>query len=97
MGDNRISMVRIKRKVRPLTATYDPNAPYIVEREDTEHGIRYMVVDHRPGSYREVCAITDWEEQVDPWAKWNAEQIAAGLNMLVAYGLEELPNVKDEI
>ena len=30
-----------------------------------------------------------------PYAKHDAEQIARGLNMLVQYGLEQLPNVRD--
>ena len=89
-------IIGIKRKPRPLRKTFQPKAPYVVEREDTADGITYEVVDQRPDSYRVVCAITDWEEQVNPWAKWNAEQIAQGLNMLVAYGLESLPNIKDD-
>jgi hypothetical protein len=90
-------IIGIKRKPRPLRKAFQPNAPYVVEREDDEHGIRYMVVDQRPDSYREVCALTDWEEQPDPWAKWNAEQIAQGLNLLVAYRLETLPKVKEDL
>ena len=89
-------IIGIKRKPRALRKTFQPSAPYVVEREDEERGIRYMVVDQRPDSYREVCATMDWEESPDPWAKWNAEQIAQGLNMLVAYGLETLPKVKED-
>ena len=91
MGD----LVRIKRKVRPLTRTYQPDAPYVVEREDQDDGsIRYMVFDHRPDSYRFVCSTND-DGGTDPSAKHDAEQIARGLNLLVQYGLERAPPIVD--
>jgi hypothetical protein len=87
MSDN---VVKIKRKPRPLKATYQPNAPYVVEREDQDDGsIRYMVFDHRPESYRYVCGTND-DGGADPNAKRDAEMIARGLNLLVQYGLEKL-------
>lgn len=80
------NIVRMRRKPRPLKATYQPNAPYVVEREDEDDGsIRYVVMDHRPESYRFVC---DTNDGLDPNAKRDAELIARGLNLLVQYGLE---------
>ncbi len=89
-------IVRLKRKVRPLTATYQPNAPYVVEREDGDDDtIYYRISDTRPDSYRYICS-TDDDYGSNPYAKYDAEQIAKGLNMLVQYGMEKLPNVKTE-
>ena len=92
------NVVKIKRKVRPLTRTYQPDAPYSVTREDEDDGsIRYMIFDERPESYRFVCATCDdaglfdgsEEESGQPnTAKRDAELIARGLNLLVQYGLE---------
>ena len=83
------NVVRIKRKVRPLTKTYQPDAPYVVEREDQDDGsIRYMVFDHRPDSYRFVCSTND-DGGTDADAKQDAELIVRGLNMLVQYGLDK--------
>ena len=88
MGD----VVKIKRKVRPLTKTYQPNAPYVVERQDDDYGgIAYEVVDERPDSYRAVCSCSD-----DRYGKADAENIARALNMLVQYGMEKLPAPKDQ-
>jgi hypothetical protein len=82
------NVVRIKRKPRPLRATYQPDAPYVVEREDQDDGsIRYMVFDRRPETYRYVCSTND-DGGADPNAKRDAELIARGLNLLVQYGLE---------
>lgn len=93
MGD----VLRIKRKPRPLKATYQPDAPYVVEREDQDDGsIRYMVFDHRPDSYRFVCSTND-DCGADPAAKHDAEQIARGLNLLVQYGMEKLPPAPREL
>lgn len=89
-------IIGIKRKPRPLRKTFQPKAPYVVEREDTDRSIQYHVTDERPNSYRTVCTFNDWEEDPNPWAKWNAEQVCQGLNMLVAYGLEQLPNVRKD-
>lgn len=84
------NVVKIKRKPRPLKATYQPDAPYGVEREDEEDGsIRYLVFDHRPESYRFVCSTND-DQGGWPHAKRDAELIARGLNLLVQYGLERL-------
>ena len=84
------NIARIKRKPRPLQATYEPNAPYVVEREDQEDGsIRYMVFDRRPETYRYVCSTND-DGGRDSDAKRDAEMIARGLNLLVQYGLERV-------
>ena len=54
------NVVKIKRKVRPLTKTYQPDAPYAVTREDQDDGsIRYVIFDERPDTYRFVCATCD--------------------------------------
>jgi hypothetical protein len=84
MGD----VVKIKRKIRPLTKRYDPGAPYTVTRDDEEDGsIRYVIFDERPDTYRFVCATNDdCGENAD--AKRDAELIVRGLNLLVQYGLE---------
>lgn len=88
-------VIKLVRKVRTLTKTYQPKAPYEVEREDWENGtIAYHVADMRPDSYRTVCTTQDYEGD-NPYAKFDAEQIVKGLNMLVQYGMEKLPNVKE--
>lgn len=85
------NVVKIKRKVRPLTKTYQPEAPYTVTRDDEEDGsIRYVIFDERPESYRFVCSTND-DGGADPFAKHDAEQIARGLNLLVQYGMEQAP------
>jgi hypothetical protein len=89
------NIVHLKRKPRPLRKTYQPTAPYEVEREDLDDGtIAYHVADMRPGSYRTVCTIDD-DGGNDGYAKHDAEQIVRGLNLLVQYGKETLPQVKD--
>lgn len=89
------NVVKIKRKVRPLTKTYQPDAPYVVTRDDEEDGsIRYVIFDERPDSYRFVCATND-NGGTDPSAKHDAEQIARGLNLLVQYGLERPAPIVD--
>jgi len=61
MADN---VVHLRRKVRPLRKTYDPNAPYVVERHDEDDGsIEYEIWDHRPESYRRLCTVS--EDPVD--------------------------------
>ena len=90
------NIIKLRRKPRPLRATYQPMAPYEVEREDTDSSIAYHVVDMRPESYRTVVSFHDWEAQPDPWAKHDAEAVARGLNLLVQYGLERLPVIKDD-
>lgn len=82
------NVVKIKRKPRPLTKRYEPNAPYTVLREDQDDGsIRYEIFDERPESYRFVCATND-DGGESPTAKADADKIARGLNLLVQYGLE---------
>lgn len=89
-------IVKFKRKVRPLRKTYLPTAPYAVEREDQDSGaITYEVIDGRPESYRVVCH-TDDDCGGNPYAKHDAEQIARGLNLLLQYGKEILPQVREE-
>ena len=93
------NVVKIKRKVRALTKTYQPDAPYTVTRDDEEDGsIRYVIFDERPESYRFVCATSDDAGRFDgeeegsgmpSTAKQDAEMIARGLNLLVQYGLEK--------
>lgn len=91
------NVVKLKRKVRPLTKTYSPTEPYVVHREDQEHGdISYEVYDERPDSYRFVCAISD-DIGGNPYAKHDAEAIARSLNLLVQYGKETLPAVRGEL
>jgi hypothetical protein len=88
-------VVQLKRKPRPLRKTYQPSAPYEVERVDHDNGeIVYEVMDMRPDTYRRVC-ITGDDLGRNGYAKHDAEQIARGLNLLVQYGKESLPNVKD--
>jgi len=90
-----MTVIKLKRKVRPLKKTYQPNAPYEVEREDWDNGtIAYHVMDVRPDSYRTVCTTND-DGGCDGYAKHDAEQIARGLNLLVQYGKEKLPDVKE--
>ena len=90
-------VVRLKRKVRPLTATYQPLAPYVVERHDQDDGsITYEVWDHRPGSYRRLCSVNEWNDSTMATAKHDADQIVRGLNMLVQFGKEDLPKMPDE-
>lgn len=89
------NVVKIKRKPRPLRATYQPNAPYTVERVDwDDSSISFEVHDARPVSYRLVCTTSD-DMGGNPYAKHDAEQIARGLNLLVQYGKEVLPIVRD--
>ena len=92
------NVVKIKRKARPLTKTYQPGAPYTVTRDDEEDGsIRYVIFDERPESYRFVCATSDdagrfdgeEERGIPSTAKQDAEMIARGLNLLVQYGLDK--------
>lgn len=88
------NVIRLPRRVRPLRKTYQPAAPYEVEREDQEDGsISYFVADMRPETYRTVAYAND-DGGGNPYAKFDAEQIARGLNMLVQYGMEKLPNVR---
>jgi len=88
-------IVGIKRKPRPLKKTYEPMAPYVVERNDGDHDeIYYEVMDSRPETYRMVCQTSD-DGGENPYAKHDAEQIARALNMMVQFGKETLPNVRE--
>lgn len=79
----------------PLKQTYQPTAPYVVRRQDQDDGtIIYELYDERPDSYRFICGISDYPGEC-PYAKHDAEQIARGFNMLVQYGLETLPKVRE--
>ena len=85
----------MKRKPRPLRATYQPGAPYAVTRQDQDDGsISYEVYDERPDTYRFVCATSDYIGG-NAYAKHDSEQIARGLNLLVQYGKEVLPKVRE--
>ena len=88
------NIVKIPRKIKPLQKTYQPKAPYAVERSDDDYSIGYEVIDERPETYRIVCFVDD-DEGRSGYAKYDAEQIARGLNLLVQYGKETLPNVKE--
>lgn len=89
------TVVPFKRRVRPLKKTYSPDAPYVTTRQDQDDGsITYEVFDERPDSYRFVCGVSD-DCGGNPMAKHDAEQIARGLNMLVQYGMEKLPKVRE--
>lgn len=88
-------IVKLKRKPRPLKKTYQPNAPYAVRRQDQDDGtITYEIYDERPDSYRFICGVADYPGE-GAYAKHDAEQMARGLNMLVQYGMEKLPNVRE--
>ena len=88
------NIVKMPRKVRPLRKTYQPNAPYAVERSDDDYSIRYEIMDERPESYRIVCFVDD-DGGRSGYAKHDAEQIARALNLMVQYGKETLPNVRE--
>jgi hypothetical protein len=88
-------IVKLKRKPRPLQKTYRPDAPYVANRQDQEDGsITYEIYDERPDTYRFICGVSDDCGQ-NPYAKHDAEQIASGLNLLVQYGMELLPSVRN--
>lgn len=94
-GADMAKIVKLHRKPRPLQKTYQPDAPYVVTRSDQDDGsITYEVYDERPESYRFVCTVSDDGGQ-NGYAKSDAEQIARGMNMLVQYGLEKLPSVRN--
>lgn len=72
---------------RPLRKTYNPRAPYVVERHDQEDGaIQYEIWDHRPDTYRRLCTIAEDDVEFDVdvddrgRAKRDAELICAALN-----------------
>lgn len=89
------NVVKLKQKPRPLSKRYSPTAPYVVTRQDQDDGsISYEVFDERPDSYRLVCSTSD-EDGGNAYAKYDAEQIARGLNLLVQFGKETLPTARD--
>jgi hypothetical protein len=88
------NIVKLKRRIRPLRKTYQPSAPYVVERNDDEYSIRYEIIDERPESYRIVCFIEDDSGRA-AYSKHDAEQIARALNFMVQCGKEDLPKVRE--
>lgn len=89
------NIIRLPKRPRPLRKTYHPTAPYEVEREDMDDGsITYWITDMRPGTYRTLAHTND-DLGRNGYAKFDAEQIVRGLNLLVQYGKESLPNIKD--
>lgn len=88
------NVIHIKRRPRPLRKTYQPAAPYEVERQDQDDGsITFIVTDARPDSYRDLCYIND-DVGGNPYAKHDAEQVARALNMMIALGKEKLPKIR---
>lgn len=86
------NIVKLRKKVRPLTKSYSPTEPYVVRREDQDDGsISYEIYDERPESYRFVGSTYDFGG--GPYTKHDAEQIVRGLNLLVQSGREFLPKV----
>lgn len=76
--------------VRPLTKTYDPQNPFVVERHDQEDGsIQYEIWDVRPETYRRLCTVAedynDDSEDGSPdrgQTKKDADMIVTALNMV---------------
>lgn len=75
--------------VRPLTKTYLPSRPYVVERHDWEDGsISYEIWDTRPDTYRRLCSVyeddsaDDEEPAARGQAKRDADMITRALNAL---------------
>ena len=85
---------------RPLSKTYDPAYPFVVERQDQEDGsIVYEIWDHRPDTYRRVCICAEdyCDEDVDlgtdrGQSKTDADMIATALNMM--FGKREFRSAK---
>jgi hypothetical protein len=72
-----------KPAIRPLRATYNPSAPYAVERHDDEEGgIQYEIMDKRPDTYRRLCTISDEFSSTRAQAKKDADMIVRALNAL---------------
>ncbi|ARQ01919.1 hypothetical protein [Pseudorhodoplanes sinuspersici] len=70
-----------RRAIRPLRATYNPDAPYVVDRHDEEDGgIHYEIFDKRPDTYRRLCTISDEFSLSRGQAKKDAEMIVRALN-----------------
>lgn len=99
MTDDPTNVVPIRKisrgkTVRPLEKTYDPYAPFVVERHDQEDGsFHYEIWDTRPEYYRRLCnvyepAVADTEsEGPEDWdrgqAKKDAELIVTALNRYI--------------
>ncbi len=89
------TITKLPRKPRPLKKTYSPDAPYVVRRQDHDDGeITYEIYDERPDTYRFICGVSDVPGE-GGYAKHDADQMVRGLNMLVQYGLETLPTVRE--
>lgn len=79
---------------RPLSKTYDPANPFVVERHDQEDGaIVYEIWDHRPETYRRLCVCSEDYVDEDDYTvegekpdrgqtKTDADMIATALNMV---------------
>lgn len=68
---------------RPLRDTYNPSAPYVVQRHDDEDGgIQYEIVDKRPDTYRRLCTISEEFSVTRAQAKRDADMIVRALNAL---------------
>jgi hypothetical protein len=81
------SVLNFRRRPRALRKTYDPAAPYRVERIDHESGsCTYEIMDTRPESYRIVGFIFEDEDGVDRGqAMKDADLIVRALNFHHAY------------
>ena len=86
---------------RPLTKTYDPANPFVVERHDQEDGaIHYEIWDIRPDTYRRLCTVcedyADDDDDLDPsdrgQTKKDADMIVTALNMV--FGQREFASAK---
>jgi hypothetical protein len=85
---------------RPLSRSYDPKNPFVVERHDQEDGsIHYEIWDERPDTYRRLCTVTedynDDSEDGSPdrgQSKKDADMIVTALNMV--FGSREFKSAK---
>lgn len=82
------NVVHLKRKVRPLKKTYDPNRPFVIERHDKDDGsIEYEIWDYRPDTYHRLCTIAeepvddDFDQEDRGQALRDATMVCAALNM----------------
>lgn len=85
---------------RPLSKTYDPANPFVVERHDQEDGsIVYDIWDSRPETARRLCICQeDYVDEDDDMpsargqTKKDADMIATALNMV--FGQREFQSAK---
>lgn len=86
---------------RPLSKTYDPINPFVVERHDQEDGsIVYEIWDYRPDTYRRLCVCAedynedddDLEPNMRGQTMKDAGMIATALNMV--FGMREFKSAK---